>query len=97
MITNQFIIEYLKDYYKSNNKPPIAKNKQHPFSCKTVYNKFKGWNNALKLAGIPLNINKSEEINCNECNKLFIKTYNQIKKTNDIFVIDHVLQFFIIK
>lgn len=72
-ISNEFIINYLQEYYKKYNKTPIAKDKKHPFSDKTVCNKFGGWNNALIKAKIPLNINKAHEINCKQCNKVFIK------------------------
>jgi len=84
-ISNEFIINYLQEYYKKYNITPIAKDKKHPFSDKTVYNKFGGWNNALIKAKIPLKINKAQEINCKQCNKVFIKLFNQINKSKNHF------------
>lgn len=49
-IKKEFIIKYLKFYYEKYNKIPIAGDKEHPFSERTVYNKFGGWNNALTEA-----------------------------------------------
>lgn len=84
-LTKEYIIDYLKDYYKKYNKTPISRDKQHPFSNKTVYNKFGGWNNALIEANVPLNLNKPKEVICNQCNKKFTKLYNQINKSNNHF------------
>jgi hypothetical protein len=84
MITNQFIIEYLKDYYKRENKLPLS-TENHPFSKNTVSNRFKGWNNALKLAGIPCYKNDKQKVNCKECNKEFYKQLCQIKKSKQNF------------
>lgn len=84
-ITKEFIIKYLKEYYKKNKSIPIAKDKQHPFSDKTVLNKFGSWNNALIKAGIPLNRQEPIKVNCKQCNKLFTKRYNQITKTENNF------------
>lgn len=55
-IKKEFIIKYLKCYYKKYNKIPIPEDKEHPFSDRTVYNKFGGWNNALIEANIPFNV-----------------------------------------
>jgi hypothetical protein len=85
IITKEFIIEYLKTYYKINNKIPLLIDKTHPFSQKTVYNKLGSWTNALTEACIPLRINKPLEVECNECKKYFTKHVNQIKKTNKNF------------
>lgn len=71
------------NYYKERNKIHISTDKEHPFSNKTVSNKFGSWSNALVKAAIPLNINKPQEVNCNQCHKLFTKMYNQITKTNN--------------
>jgi hypothetical protein len=79
------IIKYLQEYYKDNNKIPISRDKEHPFSYKTVSNKFGSWSNALIEANIPLKYNKSQEVKCNQCNKLFIKLFNQIKKSGNHF------------
>ncbi len=84
-LTKDYIINYLKEYYNKYNKTPISRDKSHPFSDKTVYNQFGGWNKALIEADIPLNVNKPKEVICNQCNKLFTKLYNQIKTTNNHF------------
>ena len=43
-ITKEFILEYLTYYYEKNKKIPLSKYKEHPFSDKTVRNKFGTWN-----------------------------------------------------
>jgi len=83
--TKEFILEYLKEYYKKNKQTPLSKDKEHPFSDKTVGNKFGTWNKALIEANIPLNINKSQQVNCNHCKKEFTKLFNQIKKSENHF------------
>ena len=45
--TKENIIKYLKEYFEKYKSIPIAKDKQHPFSDKTVLNKFGSWSNAL--------------------------------------------------
>lgn len=50
--TKEFIIYYLKNYYETSEKIPIARDQQHPFSDKTVLKKFGSWNNALVQMGI---------------------------------------------
>lgn len=84
-LSKDYIINYLKDYYINNKSVPKSRDKSHPFSDKTVYNKFGGWNKALIEADIPLNVNEPKEVICNQCNKLFTKLYNQIKKSNHHF------------
>lgn len=54
IITKEFIIKYLQDYYEENNEIPKSLNKKNPFCAKTVYNKFGSWDNALIQANIPL-------------------------------------------
>lgn len=65
--TKENIIKYLKEYYEKNNTIPIAKDKQHPFSDKTVLNKFGSWNNALTIANIPFSKNKARKVKCKQC------------------------------
>lgn len=84
-ITKEFIIEYLKEYYKNNKKIPIAKDKQHPFSDKTVLNKFGSWNEALTIANIPFSRNKARKVKCKQCEKEIIKLVNQINKSKNDF------------
>lgn len=83
--TKEFILEYLKDYYITNKKTPISTDKNHPFSYKTVSNNFGSWGEALVIANIPLNINKSQKIKCKQCDKLFTKLFNKIKKSENHF------------
>lgn len=79
-ITKEYIIEYLKEYYKIYKIAPRA-TREHPFCKETVLNRFGCWNNALIEANIPLYITKALEVNCKKCNKLFKKHVNQINKT----------------
>lgn len=81
----EFIINYLKNYYKINQISPKSRDNIHPFSRTTVKNKFGSWNQALIEANIPLNKNKPKELHCNNCNLLFKKQVGQIKKTNNDF------------
>jgi hypothetical protein len=83
--TKEYIIKYLKEYYKINNKTPIARDKEHPFSSRTVYNKFGSWSNALIDANIPLNVNKPKKVICKQCKKEFVKLSKEIKKSNNHF------------
>ena len=68
MITKEFIIEYLKEYYKRTNSIPRLINKEYPFSAGTILNRFGSINNALIEAGIPLFRNSQVEVNCKQCN-----------------------------
>jgi hypothetical protein len=52
-ITKEFILEYLKEYYEKNKKIPLSRDKEHPFSAKTVSNKFGSW--ARPVATILIN------------------------------------------
>jgi hypothetical protein len=83
--TKEFILEYLKEYYEKNKKIPLSKDKEHPFSDKTVGNKFGTWNDALILAKIPLVRNNPVQVNCNNCKKEFTKLFNQVKKSENHF------------
>ncbi len=83
--TKEFILEYLKEYYEKYKKIPLSKDKNHPFSDKTVCNKFGTWNDALILAKIPLLRNNPVGIKCNHCNKEFMKLFNQIKNMKKHF------------
>jgi len=85
MITKEFIIEYLKKYYKENKKNPLAKDKIHPFSNKTVQNRFGSWNKALIEADIPLLINVPIKVHCKQCNIEFIKRFSEIQKSENHF------------
>ena len=78
--SNDFILKYLKDYYIQHRDIPKYAEKQHPFSSRTVGNRFGSWGNALKLAGVPLRINDPQEVVCTQCSKTFTKLYNQIKR-----------------
>jgi hypothetical protein len=84
-ITKEFIIKYLKEYYEKYNKTPIARDKEHPFSDRTVANKFGTWNDALILANIPLLRNNPVQVKCNHCKKEFTKLFNQYKKSENHF------------
>lgn len=84
-ITKEFIIKYLKEYYKNKKIIPTSTNKEHPFCSSTVYNKFGSWNQALTEACIPIRMNKSQEVKCKNCDILFKKLVNQINKTNNNF------------
>ena len=46
-LSKNFIIEYLRNYYTENKKSPISTDKTHPFSAKTVRNKFGTWSNLV--------------------------------------------------
>jgi hypothetical protein len=83
--TKEFILKYLKEYYEKNKKLPLSKDKEHPFSDKTVGNKFGTWNDALILSKIPLIRNNSVQVNCNHCQKEFTKLFNQFKKSENHF------------
>lgn len=83
--TKEFILKYLKEYYEKNKKIPLSKDKEHPFSDKTVANKLGSWNKALTNANIPLRINKPVEVNCKQCNTLFKKQVKEIKKSENHF------------
>jgi hypothetical protein len=83
--TKEFILDYLKGYYEKNKKIPLSKDKKHPFSYKTIGNKFGTWNDALILANIPLSRNNSVQVNCNNCNIEFTKLFNQYKKSKNHF------------
>ncbi len=85
MITKEFIIEYLKDYYEKHKKIPLSTDKNNPFNGKTVSNKFGSWNNALISANIPLKYNKAKDVECKNCGKKFRKHVNQIKKSKNDF------------
>lgn len=81
----EYIIKYLQDYYKKHNKTPKSTDKIYPFSDKTVYNKFGGWNKALIKANIPLYRNKPQKVICKQCKKEFVKLSKEIKKSNNHF------------
>ena len=78
--TKEFIISYIKTYYIDKNKPPLSCDK-HPFSRKTVTNKFGSWSEALTAASVPLNANPPRNVLCQQCNKEFKKLESQIKKS----------------
>ena len=63
-ITKEFIIDYLQTYYEKNNKIPLSRDKEHPFSAKTVSNKLGSWGEALTIAKIPLSRNNPVEVKC---------------------------------
>jgi len=52
--TDEELLQYLKDFYKKNKKAPTV-NDKFPCNIATFYNHFGSWNNALKLANIPIN------------------------------------------
>jgi hypothetical protein len=83
--TKEFILDYLKEYYEKNKKIPLSKDKEHPFSYKTVGNKFGTWNDALILAKIPLIRNNPVQVKCKQCNTLFKKQVKEIKKSENHF------------
>lgn len=83
--TKEFIVYYLKNYYETSKKIPIARDKQHPFSDKTVLKKFGSWNNALSIANIPFSRNEARKIKCKQCEKDIIKLVNQINKSKNDF------------
>lgn len=83
--TKEYIIKYLKDYYNTHNQTPKSRDAIHPFSSKTVYYKFGGWNKALIEANIPLNVNKPQKVICKQCKKEFVKLAKEIKKSKNHF------------
>lgn len=84
-ITKEYILNYLKNYYEKNKKIPRSKDKNHPFTCFKVSNRFGSWNEALKLAGIPILRNTPVKVNCFLCKKDFVKQICGIKKTKNNF------------
>lgn len=84
-LSKDYIINYLKDYYINNKSVPKSRDKSHPFCRNSVKNIFGSWNDALDASNIPRRMNKSQEVICNQCNKKFIKIFNQIKKSNNHF------------
>ena len=85
IVTKEFIIEYMQNYYIEHNKTPKSTDKIHPFSEGTVRKYFGKWTTALIEANIPLRVNPSQLLNCDQCNKEFKKLYNQIKKSTNHF------------
>lgn len=73
--TKVVLLQELADYYKKYNKIPVGK-KFH-IAANTYSRHFGSWNNALKLAGIPLRTDKKERI-CKNCDKTFVRL-NHIK------------------
>ena len=84
-ITKEFVLDYMKKYFEENNKAPLSTDKKHPFSAKTVSNKFGTWGNALKIAGLLPLKNDPLYINCTQCGKLFKKLFNQYKRSANHF------------
>ena len=85
IITKEFIITYLKDYYLKYEDVPKSRDKLHPFSDGTVRNKFGSWANALTEANIPLRVNPSQILKCDKCDTEFRKLYKEIIKSKNHF------------
>jgi len=73
--TNEELINILKREYEDTGIIPLSKNKRGVDS-KTFLRRFGGWNESLKLAGIPIRKQKHakllEEV-CPQCNNNFKK------------------------
>lgn len=78
------MIEYIKNYYKVNDKTPTQL-EDHPFSRKNVERYFGTWSNLLIRSDIPLNRNKTYELKCKQCKKPITKQYKEYIKTKNDF------------
>lgn len=85
MITEEFIIEYLRGFYETNKTIPLSRDPRHPFSYKTVSNKFGSWKEALNCANVPSFKNDAQIVSCKQCKKEFSKLANQIRKSKNDF------------
>lgn len=73
LFDKNYIINYIKDYYKKNKKTPILNDKLTPFTKNDVRKVFGNWTTALIKANVPLNVNFSKFIRCTICNVKMIK------------------------
>jgi hypothetical protein len=80
MLTKSFILNYFKKFFTEHGKIPKSKDSSHPFSNKPVIRLFGSWSDALKAAELPCNRYPSENIKCNQCNKITKKSFSDIKK-----------------
>lgn len=81
-ITIENILEYIKNYYKTNLKSPIMLDNNHPFRYYHIKKLFGTWNNALSQAGVPLNRHEIVLTECKYCNKSFNKQMKELLKSN---------------
>lgn len=84
-ITKEEIITAIRRIYDETGIVPKSNNYNLPCSNTTIYRKFGSWNEALIEAGLTPNVNKPLLVQCKNCNKEFLKLYNQVKKTNNHF------------
>nr|MDH3154481.1 hypothetical protein [Bacillus licheniformis] len=57
--SNEYLITFLKNFYDKYNRTPVAKDfVGNDLNYDTFTNRFGSWNNALKKAGLPINMEK---------------------------------------
>ncbi|WP_426621153.1 homing endonuclease associated repeat-containing protein [Bacillus licheniformis] len=59
--SNEYLITFLKNFYDKYNRTPVAKDfVGNDLNYDTFTNRFGSWNNALKKAGLPINMEKKD-------------------------------------
>lgn len=59
--SNEYLITFLKNFYDKYNRTPVAKDfAGNDLNYDTFTNRFGSWNNALKKAGLPINMEKKD-------------------------------------
>ena len=83
--TKDTIIEAMLAFYDTHNRAPISNKDEIPFSKRMVQTRFGNWNDALIVAGIPLNIHKAKTVNCTGCGIRFTSLVSQLKRSLNSF------------
>ncbi|MEC0685805.1 hypothetical protein P8888_22860 [Bacillus haynesii] len=59
--SNEYLITFLKNFYNKYNRTPVANDfVENDLNYDTFTNRFGSWNNALKKAGLPINMEKKD-------------------------------------
>lgn len=84
-ITEDYIKNYFQNYYKIHKRSPKSNDKSFPFSNKLVSKYYGTWCKALKAANLPLNKNKKIYVSCMNCEKKYLKSYNEVMRYTNHF------------
>lgn len=82
-ITKEYIIELLSKHYQETGKTP--RSKDISVNVKTVASRFGSWNDALIAAGLQVNKEPPQQVNCETCGTPFMKHICEIRKSNNHF------------
>lgn len=85
MNTKELIIEAMQVFYATHGRAPISNKDEIPYTKRMVQTRFGNWNDALIVAGVPLNTHKAKHVNCIICGTLVVKMVCQLKRSLNNF------------